>query len=93
LLHATPPPNLGLSPGRVFVVKSTSKKGSQKSSEKRRSRPVQKKRPATKNLSQLIRENETLRRQLAEAQLRQNATDKELREGQEQQTGQAKFFG
>ncbi len=60
-------------------MKSTSKKGSKKSSRKRRSRPLQKKRTASKNPSQLARENVTLRRELAEGQLRENATSNVLR--------------
>jgi len=60
-------------------VKSTSKKGSQKSSRKTHSRPIQKKRTASKNPSQLARENATLRRELAEGQLRENATSDVLR--------------
>ncbi len=65
-------------PGFYFV-KTTSKKGSQKSSRKTQSRPLQKKRTASKNSSQLARENETLRRELSEGQLRENATSDVLR--------------
>ena len=60
-------------------MKTTSKKDSQKSSRKTQSRPIQKKRTASKNSSQLARENETLRRELAEGQLRENATSDVLR--------------
>ena len=60
-------------------MKSTSKKGSRKSSRNTQSRPIQKKRIASKNSSQLARENATLRRELAEGQLRENATSDVLR--------------
>jgi len=60
-------------------VKTTSKKGSQKSSRKTQSRPIQKKRTASKNPSQLARENETLRRELAEGLEQQTATSEILR--------------
>jgi two-component system, NtrC family, sensor kinase len=74
-------------------VKSKSKKGSQKSSRKKQSRPAQK-RPATSNkLAQLARENETLKRELAEAQSRENATAKDLREALEHQTAAAEVLG
>jgi GAF domain-containing protein len=63
-----------------LIVKSTSKKSSQKSNRKTQARPVQKTRAATKNLSQLVRENETLKQKLAESQLRENTTAKELQE-------------
>ncbi|HEU0209125.1 MAG TPA: GAF domain-containing protein, partial [Candidatus Udaeobacter sp.] len=79
-------------------MKST-KKGSQKSSREKQSRPVQKKPATTKNLSQLVRENETLRRELAESQLEKNATakqlqerDAELREALEQQTATSEIL-
>ncbi len=54
---------------------------------------MQEKPAAAKNLSQLVRENETLKRQLAESQLRENATAKELREALEQQTATSEILG
>jgi hypothetical protein len=59
-------------------VKSTSKKGSQKLTRKPQSQPIQKKRIASKDPSQLARENETLRGQLAESLQRENATSEIL---------------
>jgi GAF domain-containing protein len=59
-------------------VKSTSKKGSQKSSRKRQTRPAPKK-PTTDKLAQLENQIETLQHDLAEAQLRENATSEILR--------------
>jgi hypothetical protein len=61
-------------------VKSTSKKGSQRSSGEKQSRPAQKKPPAASKIAQLEDQVETLQRELAEAELRENATAKELRE-------------
>jgi signal transduction histidine kinase/putative methionine-R-sulfoxide reductase with GAF domain len=60
-------------------VKRPSKKGSPKSSRKRQSQPVQKKRAASNNLSQLVHRVETLERELTEAQSRENATGEVLR--------------
>src|SRR5207249_4807617 len=62
-----------------FIVKSKSKKGSQKSSRKRQPPPAQKNRAATNNLSELVHRVETLERELAEGQLRENATSEILR--------------
>ena len=55
-------------------MKPPSKKGSQTASRKKQSRPVQKKPAAANNLSQLEHRVETLERQLAEAQSREEAT-------------------
>jgi GAF domain len=60
-------------------VKSTSKKGSQKSSRKKQSRPVQKRPAAANKLARLEHQVETLQRELAEAQLRENVTSDILR--------------
>jgi two-component system, NtrC family, sensor kinase len=65
---------------RAFIVKSTSKKGSRKPSGKKQSRPVQKKPAAANRIAQLEHQVETLQRELAEGQLRENAIAKELRE-------------
>jgi GAF domain-containing protein len=67
-----------------FIVKPTSK-DSQQSNRKRRSQSIQKKRIASKDPSQLARENEVLRRELAEAQLRIGTFNSELTEALEQQ--------
>ncbi len=55
-------------------MKPPSKKGPQTSGRKKQSRPVQKKPAAATNLSQLEHRVETLERQLAEAQSREEAT-------------------
>jgi GAF domain-containing protein len=67
-------------------VKSTSKKGSQKSSGEKQSRPAQKKPAAATKIAQLEHQVETLQRELADSELRENATAKELREALEHQT-------
>ena len=67
-------------------MKSTSKKGSQKSSREKESRPVPKKPAATTKIAQLEQQVETLQRELAESQSWGNATAKELREALEHQT-------
>jgi GAF domain-containing protein len=63
----------------AFIVESTSKKACQKPSRKRQPLPVQKKRAATNNPSQLVHQVQTLKRELAEGQLRENATSEILR--------------
>ncbi len=60
-------------------MKSTSKKGSQKSSRKSRSRPLQKRRAAPKQPSQSTRQVAALRQELLEAQEQQTATGEILR--------------
>lgn len=67
-------------------MKSKSKKDPQESSRKRRSRPVQKKRTATNNVSELEHRVETLERELAEAQVRYETSNTELCDSLEQQT-------
>ena len=67
-------------------MKSTSKKGSQKSSRERQSRPVQKKPAAANKIAQVERQVETLQRELAKSQLQKNATAKELRDRDRQLT-------
>jgi GAF domain-containing protein len=60
-------------------VKSTSKKGSQKSRQKKQSRTAQKKAAAPSKLAQLEQQVEALQRELVEGQLRENATSEILR--------------
>jgi GAF domain-containing protein len=60
-------------------VKPPSKKGSQTSSRKRQSGPVQKKPTAANKIAQLQEQVETLQRELAESQLQKNATSEVLR--------------
>jgi len=60
-------------------VKSTSKKGSQKSSRKSRSRPLQKQRAAPKKTSGLARQNAALKREVAEGLEQQTTTSEILR--------------
>jgi len=74
-------------------VKSTSKKGSQKSSGEKQSRPAQKKPAAATKIAQLEHQVETLQRELADSELRENATAKELREALEQQTATSDILG
>ncbi len=60
-------------------MKSTSKKGSQKSSRKSRSRPLRKRRAAPKKTSGLARQNEALKREVTEGLEQQTATGEVLR--------------
>ncbi len=60
-------------------MKSTSKKGSQKAGRKSRSRLLQKKRTAPKKTSGLARQNEALKREVAEGLEQQTATSEVLR--------------
>ena len=76
----------------LFIVKSTSK-DSQKSNRKRRSQSIQKKRIAAKDPSQLARENEMLRRELAEARSQIATSNSELCEALEQQTATSEILG
>ena len=72
-------------------MKPTSK-DSQESNRKRLSQSIQKKRSASKDPSQLARENETLRRELAETQVRYETSDTELRDSLEQQTATSEIL-
>jgi len=60
-------------------MKSTSKKGSHKSSRKSRSRPLRKRQAAPKNNSGLARQIAALKREVAVGQLRESATSDVLR--------------
>ena len=73
-------------------MKSTSKKGSEKSSRKRPSRHNQQKPSTASGPPQLARENETLRRELAESQVRYETANTELRDSLEQQAATSEIL-